>query len=375
MNYWVIYLTLSFTIKTIKMKIKYLFISVVLLFSALSLNSQSLRIIKNALSQEDSWYGSQNSIEIADNVLLFQKENGGWPKNNRMFDKKFTNEEKQNQIALKNDIKEATIDNGATYIEMVFLARMYQATKNTVYKDAFCKGLNFIFSLQYDNGGFKQFSRDKGYYTHITFNDNATNNIMQLLRAVNMNHKYFTGIADKSLIEKSVKAFDKGIECILNTQYLQNGKKTVWCAQHDEKTLLPAKARAYELPSLSGSESVGLTMLLMDLPNPDNRVKEAVNGAMEWFDKNRIKDKRLESFINSDGKRDRRMINSTQGEDLWGRFCDLQTNKAFVSDRDGIVKYDISEIGYERRNGYSWFTSEPNKLFKLYEKWKTEKCN
>lgn len=357
------------------MKTKYLFISVVLLFSTYSLSAQSLRIIKNTLSQEDSWYGSQKSIEIADNVLLFQKENGGWPKNNRVFDKKFTNEEKQNQIALKNDIKEATIDNGATYIEMVFLARMYQATKNPVYKDAFCKGLNFIFSLQYDNGGFKQFSRDKGYYTHITFNDNATNNILQLLRALNMNHKYFTGIADKSLIEKSVKAFDKGIECILNTQYIQNGKKTVWCAQHDEKTLLPAKARAYELPSLSGSESVGLTMLLMDLPNPDNRVKEAVNGAMEWFDKNRIKDKRLESFINADGKRDRRMINSTQGEDLWGRFCDLQTNKAFVSDRDGIVKYDISEIGYERRNGYSWYTSDPNKLFKLYEKWKTEKCN
>ncbi len=30
---------------------------------------------------------------------------------------------------------------------------------------------------------------------------------------------------------------------------------TVWCAQHDEKTLQPAKARAVELPSLSGLES------------------------------------------------------------------------------------------------------------------------
>jgi len=375
MNYWVIYLTLRPTITIINMKIKYLFIISFLLITSYSLNAQSIRIIKNVLAQEEIWYGSQSSVDIAENVLLFQKENGGWPKNNRMFDKKFTNEEKQEQLLLKKEIKEATIDNGATYIEMVFLARMYQATKNNAYKDAFCRGLNFIFSIQYDNGGFKQFSRDKGYYTHITYNDNATNNVMQLLRAINYNHKYFVGIVDKILLEKSKNAFNKGIECILNTQYVQNGKKTVWCAQHDEITLLPAKARAYELPSLSGSESVGLTLLLMDLPNPDSRIKEAIMSAMDWFDKNRIKDKRLERFVNADGKNDLRMINSSQGEDLWGRFCDLETNKAFVSDRDGVIKYDISEIGYERRNGYSWYTSDPNKLFKVFEKWKTEKCN
>ena len=36
------------------------------------------------------------------------------------------------------------------------------------------------------------------------------------------------------------------MECILNTQVKQNGKLTVWCAQHDEHTLAPAKAHEEE---------------------------------------------------------------------------------------------------------------------------------
>jgi len=35
--------------------------------------------------------------------------------------------------------------------------------------------------------------------------------------------------------------------------------------QHDEKTLLPAGARTYELPSFSGAESVGIIKLLMEI--------------------------------------------------------------------------------------------------------------
>jgi len=335
-----------------------------------NLSSQSLKTAGGDLNQDSDWYGSPASVSVAENVLLLQKDNGGWPKNIRFYKKSLSQVEKQEQLNLKKDNKDGTIDNSATYSEMIFLAKMYQATKNEIYRSAFINGMSFIFSLQYDNGGFKQFDRNTGYYTHITFNDNATNNVMQLLRAIVAENPLFSGMVDDSLKSRSKKAFHNGIECILKTQYIQNGKKTIWCAQHDEVTLMPAKARAYELPSLSGAESVGLVQLLMDLPNPDQRVKEAVIGAMEWFDKNRIKDYRMERYINGDGKSEKRMIKSNLGDDIWGRFCDLETNRVFFCDRDGIIKYDISEIGYERRNGYSWHTSEPAKLFAIYAKWK-----
>jgi PelA/Pel-15E family pectate lyase len=347
-------------------------ISILILFiiAFSGINAQSLRIIRNDLFQDSSWYGNSESLNVAENVLLLQKNDGGWPKNIRFYKKILSPYEIQDKLKLKEEIMDATIDNGATYSEMVFLAKMYQATKNEKYSSAFIKGMDFIFLMQYENGGFRQFDRNKGYYTHITFNDNATYNIMQLLRAVVGGNPIFDGIVTDSLKIKAKKSFDRGIDCILKTQYVQNGKKTIWCAQHDEFSLKPAKARAYELPSLSGAESVGLVQLLMEIPNPDERIKDAVIGAIEWFEKSRISDHRIQHFINSEGKPDIRWIKSSEGEDLWGRFCDLETNRAFVCDRDGIIKYDISEIGYERRNGYGWYTSEPAKIIAKFAKWK-----
>ena len=81
--------------------------------------------------------------------------------------------------------------------------------------------------------------------------------------------------------ERCQAAFDKGVECILNTQIIVDGKPTVWCAQHDEQTLQPASARAYELPSFSGAESVGIVQLLMNIDHPSQRVIDAVKGAVE----------------------------------------------------------------------------------------------
>jgi len=317
-----------------------------------------------------AWYGSTESKQVARTVLLLQKTDGGWPKNVKIYNKALTDSDIIELRGLKAENTEATIDNGATYGEMVFLAKMYQATKDSVYQAAFLRGMTFIFTMQYPNGGFKQFDRTKGYYTHITYNDNAMCNMMHLLRAIVSGNSWFEGLVCDSVKRLAGQSFDKGIDCILKTQYVQQGKKTVWCAQHDENTLLPAKARAYELPSLSGFESVNLVLLLMDIPKPDQRIKDAINGAMAWFDANRISDHRIERYANQDGKPDIRWVKSSEGPDLWGRFCELQSNKAFVCDRDGMIKYDLAEIGYERRTGYGWYTDQPNVLFPVYEKWK-----
>src|SRR5262249_13074117 len=66
------------------------------------------------------------------------------------------------------------------------------------------------------------------------------------------------------------------------------GEGTVWCAEHDERTLAPAKARAYELPSLSGSESVGIVEFLMGIEKPSAEVVRAIEAAVEWFRASKI---------------------------------------------------------------------------------------
>lgn len=54
---------------------------------------------------------------------------------------------------------------------------------------------------------------------------------------------------------------------------------------------------------------------------------------------------------------------------LWARFYTIEDNRPFFSDRDSVIKFDISEIGYERRNGYKWFNSDWLEVFERYETW------
>jgi PelA/Pel-15E family pectate lyase len=322
-----------------------------------------------ATQMPDEWYGSDESVKVADNVLLYQRDIGGWPKNLPLH-KPLTDPEKAT-IRDEKGPNDAILDNDATTTEMKFLARMFSKTNNPVYKNAFEKGLKFIFDAQYNNGGWPMYyPLHQGYFTHITFNDNATYNILELLKDIfNRKTLYESIVSGKEIIYSS-KAYKKGIECILKTQIVVKGKPTIWCAQHDEKTLLPAGARAYELPSFSGAESCGLIKLLMEIDNPSPAVIKAVNGAVEWLDSHRVKHIRIEFFMNSDGKPDRRVIEDPIAGDLWARFYDLDTELPFFCDRDGIKKNTLAEIGYERRTGYNWYTDAPREIIEMYPVWK-----
>jgi PelA/Pel-15E family pectate lyase len=80
----------------------------------------------------------------------------------------------------------------------------------------------------------------------------------------------------------------KGIECIMKTQILVEGKRTAWCQQYDEVTLAPAAARTYELVSLASAESAGIVRFLIGIQKPTEQVIEAVESAIAWFEKSKI---------------------------------------------------------------------------------------
>ena len=327
--------------------------------------------VKIVRSFDDDFYKTKEAIRIAENVLLYQQTTGGWPKNIYMA-AELSQKEKEEVIAQKDKVNESTIDNNATITEMYYLARVYQATKDERYKTAVVDGLEYILKAQYDNGGWPQFwPRPKGYYIEITYNDNAMINVMELLREVYEQKTPYDFISETHR-EKARAAFNKGVECIVKTQVKQNGKLTVWCAQHDHVTLEPTKARAYELPSLSGQESDNIVLLLMSLPNPSPEVIAAIEGAVEWFKNSKIEGIKREFFTDENGKKDYKMVECTDCPPLWARFYDLQTNQPFFSDRDGVKVHSVAEIGQERRTGYSWYNSDGLKVLKRYDKWKRQ---
>ena len=323
-----------------------------------------------ATKMPSGWYGSDEAKAAAENVLLYQKNAGGWEKN-KNFHQLLSDSDKVDIEKSKSKIG-ATFDNGATITELKFLARVYSQQKDERFKQAFEKGLKYIFAAQYKNGGWPQFYPYRGGYSnHITYNDNAMVNTMNFLKEIYTNNNEYASLKiSKKTKAKAKKAFDMGVECILKTQIKVDGKPTVWCAQHDEKTLAPANARSYELASFSGGESVGIIKILMDIEKPSKEVIEAVNGAIVWLDNHRIEGIKIEQEIDAEGKKNRIVIEDSSAPDLWARFYDLETEKPYFCSRDGIKKNTIAEISSNRRNGYSWYTSSPEEILEKYPDWK-----
>lgn len=326
-----------------------------------------------ATRMPDEWYGSGEARKVADSVLKYQTMIGGWAKNSGFHNGGV----KQDEWArIQSSGIGATFDNGATITELRFLAKIYSSIMDERYKQAFLKGLNYIFISQYDNGGWPQFfpvrkGHSVAYSGHITYNDNAMVNTMEFLKEVYSDDEEFSRLQIScELKAEARKAFDKGIQCILKTQIIVDDRPTVWCAQHDEKTLAPANARSYELASFSGSESVGITELLMNIDNPSQEIIAAVDGAIEWFDNHRIKGIKVETIVNEDGEKDRVVVEDASAPDLWARFYDLETGRPFFCSRDGIKRNSLAEISYNRRNGYSWYTNAPEKILRKYTEWK-----
>ena len=136
------------------------------------------------LEQAEEWYGKDEAISIAENMLLFQKYNGGWYKNIDMS-QPLTDSEKEQLNVEKSAVSGTTIDNDAGFIQMELLAKVYQQTNSKKFAESVLKGLDYLLNAQYENGGWPQYyPLREGYYSHITFNDGAMIQAMELLRNV-----------------------------------------------------------------------------------------------------------------------------------------------------------------------------------------------
>lgn len=323
----------------------------------------------------DNWFNSPDGRRVLDNILTWQNANGGWWKaydatsprprdHHPTTDPRFPVQEQNTSGSV------STFDNKATYTEMRILARAFRVTQEPRYRQAFERGLKFSLAAQYSNGGWPQrFPLGKDYGRRITFNDNAMVGVMLLLRDVAAGGADFAWTSPEDR-QRCREAFDRGVQCILDCQIKTNGVLTAWCQQHDEKSLAPAAARSYELPSISGGESPEIVLLLMSLDRPDERVKESVRRAVAWMEASKITGKRLEKRAEPEsGKSDLVVVDDPAAEPLWARFYDLETNRPFFSGRDGVKKASLAEIERERRTGYAWLRPWGAKVLAAYPNW------
>ena len=125
------------------------------------------------LGKADAWFGSAEAKKVADIILSYQADAGGWPKNTDTVSQPYVGDRSKLQ---------PTFDNKGTVDELRFMARMVNATKAEAYRKSFDRGLAYVLKAQYANGGWPQFfPLRKGYYDRITFNDGAMVRVLEFV--------------------------------------------------------------------------------------------------------------------------------------------------------------------------------------------------
>lgn len=337
---------------------------------------------------DDRFLRSVEAARIAQNVLDWQLETGGWPKNVPMHER-LSPKERQAVLAMKGDRKRGTIDNAATFTELRFLARMWKARVDGKgngerelgkFLDAVKRGIEFLLELQYPNGGWPQCDPAKvGYWHQITYNDGAMINAMKMMRDVADGAPPFDIPLPDELRAKCRRAFDKGVDCILKTQIRQGATLALWCQQHDRQTLKPCTGRAFELPSVCTLESADIVMLLMDIDETQYpeakavRIREAIEGAVAWYGAHALSGYKIEDgYRRDDGIVTSRLVRVPEDESkpLWSRYYTLDDSRPFTGRRDGTANFDFSELERGENMSYKWFSDVGLHVESAYQAWR-----
>ena len=329
-----------------------------------------------SLNHDAAWFAAPEAARIADILVSFQTPAGGWNKNtNQTLAPRRLGERHGYEAGYVG-----TIDNDATITQLQFLAKTIAASRDTgvtpanaelaartaAWRVSFTGGLEYLLTAQYPNGGWPQvFPLEGSYHDAVTFNDGAIVNVLRLLRDVAVGRAEFAFVP-AALRERAAASTERGLACILASQIVAHGRRTVWCQQVDVLTLVPVGARNYEMPSQAGGESADVMLFLMELPAPSPAAVAAVHDAAAWFQKTPLHDVAFKPAPDGTG---RKLLAAPGAGPLWPRYSEIGTDRPLFGDRDLTIHDDVSEISLERRNGYGWFGDAPKRALDHYAKW------
>jgi PelA/Pel-15E family pectate lyase len=332
------------------------------------------------LTRPAEWYGTAEATHIADGIVSFQTPAGGWSKNLNVADHLRRKGESFAPNNLSHFLSPAdfdtptdpqwnyvgTLDNDATTTELQFLAKVIGVVKESApYRASFLRGLDYLFAAQFPNGGWPQvWPLEGGYHDAITFNDGAVTETLELLEAVASRKGLFSFVPAETAA-RATGSIARGIDCILATQIIENGQRTVWGQQHDALTLQPVAGRNYEPRAECSSESASMLMFLMDLGDPSPKVVATVDAAAKWLEQTAIHGKAYSRTPEGS-----RLVDRTGGKALWARYYEIGTRRTIFGDRDKTIHDDVGEISLERQKGYSWYNEVPQAALDHYAQWR-----
>lgn len=314
---------------------------------------------------------------IADNLLLMQRNHGGWVQNRDPL-QVLSLDDVEQLIAEKGEAR-GSFDNRNVFTQIEYLMGAFALTSDARYREGARRGLDYLVRHQFTTCGAWPHTvpPENDYQGYITVADEVFSGPLTLLRSITEAKPPFdTFGADARSIAKAALA--RGEDCLLRLQIRQDDALTGWAGQYDPQTLAPMGGRKFELPAIVSQESVAIVKYLMSIESPSPEVVESIEGATAWLAAVRIDGVRLENvplpqaatYEFHNARFDRQLTDDPAAPPIWARFYDLEDNTVVLANRDGVRVERYDQILPERRTGYSWYGEWPaDMLTKAYPKW------
>ena len=327
------------------------------------------------LPDQPTYLPSQHE-QIVAIILLFQRENGGWPKDYDML--AVLTPEQTAAVRATRNRTDTSFDNHNIHSQVDYLARAFAAHRNSEWRDACLRGFEFMLRAQLPCGGFPQrYPKPSGYAAHITFNDGVTIGALSVLKDAADSQPHWRWL-DANRRTAAHEAVARGVECILSCQIPDGDRHSGWCQQHDATTFAAAAARTFELASCCPQETTSIVRFLMRIESPDDRVATAISDAVAWLRSTKLTGIRIdkvpapvEEFQRHRADFDVVVVLDPVVDPIWARHYEIGTDRPIFAGRDGFKRYALKEIERERRTGTPWYGNWPRKLLdREYQDWR-----
>lgn len=317
--------------------------------------------------------------EIAANLLLFQRDNGGWPKDYDMH--AVLTPAQREAVLVSRGRVDTSFDNSNVHSQVDYLARAYASGRDSAWRAACLRGFDFMLAAQYSDGGFPQRWPDpQGYAAHITFNDGVMIGILNVLHDAARGAPHWSWL-DAERRASAQRAVELGVDCVLKCQIRDGARLTGWCQQHARDSYEPVSARTFELASCCPQETTEIVQFLLRQRDPAPEVVTAIEAAARWLAESQLRGVGVDrvpapeiEFERHRADFDVVVVEDPAAPPIWARHYELGTQRPVFAGRDGVKRYALSEIERERRTGTPWYGVWPQTLLsEQYPAWRRKR--
>lgn len=340
--------------------------------------SDAIQHWKSANESDYARHTPDQTQKIADNILLLQRDHGGWVQN--QDPQRIVIGADRSKLLKDKSKPSGSFDNRNVYTQIAYLMGAYELLGEQDHLEGARKGLNYLLAHQMETcGGWPHSVPGKAkYHPMLTVADEVLSGPLTLLRQISTGLPPFQKIGSEEQ-SRATTALQNAEACLLSLQVEQGTARTGWAGQYNPQTLEPVFGRSFELPSITTEETAYILNYLMSIEDPNDDVRRAVESGVSWLEGVAIPDTRLEIYELDEPVRfkfhtathDRRLVHDISAPRLWARFYDLEDNSVVLANRDSIRVYDYQNVTQERRTGYHWFGTWGNEILDTtYPSWK-----